>query len=194
MYFPRTQAFGAQGYFTPRDLAVKAGGNPLDFAAALRKAVWSVDRNQPVSDVQPLERLVTRRLTAQKEQLWLLGSFAGISLLLAALGLYGLLSYLVVQRTRDIGLRITLGARRSVVLAEVLRNGLKLVAIGLAVGAVAAAVLTRVTESLLFGVKPGDIGTDGVVACVLSVTGAVACAVPALRATRIDPAVTLRSE
>ncbi len=194
MYFSSTQAFGMQGYFAPRDLAVKVSGGPLDFAAAVREAVWSVDRNQPVADVQPLAWLVAKELAAQKEQLWLLASFAGIALLLAAIGLYGLLSYLVVQRTRDIGLRMALGARRSLVMGEVLRQGLKLVAIGLAIGIAGAALLTRVTESLLFGVKPGDIATYGVVAMVLMVTGTLACAVPALRATRIDPAVALRSE
>ena len=194
MYFPSTQAFGAEGFYTPRDLAVKVSGNPLDFAADVRQAIWSVDRNQAISDVQPLAQLVAVRLTAQKEQLWLLASFAAISLLLAAIGLYGLLSYLVVQRTRDIGLRMALGARRRAVLAEVLRDGLKLVAAGLAVGIAGAAVLTRVTESLLFGVKPGDLATYGAVVFVLALTGAAACAVPAIRATRIDPAAALRSE
>jgi putative ABC transport system permease protein len=194
MYFPSTQAFGMQGYFTPRDLAVKVKGDPLTFATAVREAIWSVDRNQPVSDVQPLEWLVTKQLTAQKEQLWLLASFAAIALLLAAIGLYGLLSYLVLQRTRDIGLRMALGARRSAVMGEVLRQGLKLVAIGLALGMAGAALLTRVTESLLFGVKSSDAATYGVVAMVLVVTGTVACLVPALRATRIDPAIALRGE
>ena len=194
MYFPSTQAFGGQGYFTPRDLAVKVSGNPLTFASAVREAVWSVNRNQAISDVQPLAQLVAVRLTAQKEQLWLLVSFAGISLLLAAVGLYGLLSYLVVQRTRDIGLRMALGARRSVVLTEILRDGLKLVAAGLAAGIAGAALLTRVTESLLFGVKPGDLATYGVVVFVLALTGTAACALPALRAIRVDPAVALRSE
>jgi predicted lysophospholipase L1 biosynthesis ABC-type transport system permease subunit len=194
MYFPSTQDFGMQGYFTPRDLAVKVKGDPLAFASAVREAIWSVDRNQPVSDVQPLEWLVTKQLTAQKEQLWLLASFAAIALLLAVIGLYGLLSYLVVQRTRDIGLRMALGARRSAVMGEVLRQGLKLVAIGLALGMAGAALLTRVTESLLFGVKSSDAATYGVVAMVLVVTGAVACLVPALRATRIDPAIALRGE
>ena len=106
--------------------------------------------------------------------------------------MYGLLSYLVVQQTRDIGLRMALGACRSVVLAEVLRNGLKLVAIGLLVGMACAAVVARVTESLLFGVKPGDLVTYFVVAAVLAVTGAIAGTLPAQRATRIDPAAALR--
>jgi predicted permease len=194
MYFPSTQAFGSQGYFAPRDLAVKVTGDPLAFAAAVRDAIWSVDRNQPAADVQPLDWLVAREMAAQKEQLWLLGSFAGMALLLAAIGLYGLLSFLVVQRTRDIGLRMALGARRSRVLVAVLRQGLELVAIGLALGMAGAAILARMTESLLFGVKPGDLSTYGAVAMVLAATGALACYLPALRATRIDPAVALRSE
>jgi putative ABC transport system permease protein len=194
MYFPATQAFGAEGYFTPRDLAVKVTADPLDFAIAVRAAVWSVDRSQTISDVQPLDRLVATRLTAQQEQLWLLASFAGIALLLAAIGLYGLLSYAVAQRTRDIGLRMALGAGRSRVLAAVLRQGLELVGIGLAVGLAGAALLTRVTERLLYGVKPGDVVTYAAVAVVLAATGALVCYVPALRATRIDPAVALRGE
>jgi ABC-type antimicrobial peptide transport system permease subunit len=133
-------------------------------------------------------------LTAQQEQLWLLASFAGIALLLAAIGLYGLLSYAVAQRTRDIGLRMALGAGRSRVLAAVLRQGLELVGIGLAVGLAGAALLTRVTERLLYGVKPGDVVTYAAVAVVLAATGALVCYVPALRATRIDPAVALRGE
>ncbi len=194
MYFSIAQPFGGEGYFTPRDLAVKVKGNPLDYAAAARQAVWSVDRNQPVADVQPLEELVGKELAAQKEQLWLLASFAVVALLLAAIGLYGLLSHLVVQRTRDIGVRMALGARASQVLAAVMRQGLELVAIGLAAGVVGAAAMTRVMQSLLYDVKAGDAATYGVVILVLAITGALACYIPARRATRIDPIIALRSE
>jgi putative ABC transport system permease protein len=194
MYFSIAQPFGGEGYFTPRDLAVKVKGNPLDYAAVVREAVWSVDRNQPVADVQPLEQLVGKELAAQKEQLWLLASFAVVALLLAAIGLYGLLSHLVVQRTRDIGVRMALGARASQVLAAVMRQGLELVAIGLAAGVIGAAAMTRVMQSLLYDVKAGDAATYGVVILVLAVTGALACYIPARRATRIDPMIALRSE
>jgi putative ABC transport system permease protein len=194
MYFPATQEFGAQGYYQPRDLAVKVHGNPLDYAAAVRQAVWSVDRNQPIADVQPLEKLVNGELSAQRAQLWLLASFAALALLLAAIGLYGLLSHLVVQRTRDIGVRMALGARQSQVLSNVMQQGLALVAAGLAVGIIGAAILTRVMQSLLFGVGSGDALTYGVVAAAMLAAGALACYLPARRATRIDPMVALRME
>ena len=194
MYFPSTQPFGGQGYFTPRDLAIRVKGNPLDFAGSVRQAIWSVDRSEPVADVQPLEALVASELTAQRAQLWLLASYAGVALLLAAIGLYGLLSHFVVQRTRDIGVRMALGARESQVLVGVMRQGMALVAVGLAVGISGAAALARVMQSLLFGVQASDIATYAAVAWVLAVVGALACYVPARRAARIDPMVALRTE
>lgn len=194
MYFPSAQEFGSEGYFEPRDLAVKVKGNPLDYAAAVRQAVWSVDRNQPIADVQPLESLVAGEMASQKEQLWLLASFAVLSLLLAAIGLYGLLSHIVVQRTHDIGVRMALGARASQVLAAVMRQGLELVAVGLAAGLAGAAILMRVMQNLLYGVKAADLATYAAVALVLAATGALACYLPARRATRIDPMAALRSE
>ena len=194
MYFPCAQAFGSEGYFAPRDLAVKVKGNPLDYAAAVRQAVWSVDRNQPIADVQPMASMVAREMASQKEQLWLLAAFAALALLLAAIGLYGLLSHLVVQRTRDIGVRMALGARASQVLAAVMRQGLELVAIGLAAGLAGAAILTRVMQSLLYGVKAADLVTYAAVALVLGAAGALACYLPARRATKIDPMAALRAE
>ena len=194
MYFPSTQAPASVGYFTPRDLAVRVKGDPLQLAPAVRQAVWSVDRNQPISDVQPLTALVDRDLSAQTTQLWLLGSFALLGLILAAIGLYGLLSHLVLERTRDIGVRMALGARRSQVLLAVMKQGLGLVACGLALGAVGAAWQTSLMRKLLYGVKPTDAGTFGAVAFTLLAVGAIACYLPARRATRIDPMHALRHE
>lgn len=194
MYFPSAQSFGGQGFFQPRDLAVKVKGNPLDYASAVRQAIWSVDRLQTIADVQPLDRLVARDLAALRIQLWLLASFAALALLLAAIGLYGLLWHMVVQRTRDIGVRMALGARQSQVMAGVMRQGLALVAAGLALGMAGAAMLTRVIESLLFGVESDDALTYIACALLLIATGAAACYVPARRATRIDPMVALRMD
>jgi predicted permease len=194
MYFPSSQEPGSEGYFAPRDLAVKVSGKPLDYAAAVRRAIWSVDPNQAIADVQPLDSLVKKELVAQKAQLWLLASFAGLALLLAAIGLYGLLSHVVLQRTRDIGLRMALGARQTQVLGKVMSEGLRLVAIGLAIGMAGAAALTRVMQSLLFGVGSGDAPTYLLVALILCAVAAIACYVPARRATRIDPMVALRME
>jgi len=194
MYFPSTQEWGSYGFFSPRDLAVRVKGDPLQYAAAVRQAVWAVDRNQPISGVMPLQQLVDNELATQKIQLWLLDSFAGLALLLAAVGLYGLLSHMVAQRTRDIGVRMALGARRSQVLAAVMRQGLDLVLCGLGAGAIGAWWETRLMQKLLYGVESTDVPTFAAVAVALLLVGAAACYVPARRATRIDPMQALRHE
>jgi ABC-type antimicrobial peptide transport system permease subunit len=192
MYLPCTQPVGPQGFFTPRDLAVRVPGDPLRYAAALRAAVWSVDRNQPVADVQSLQNLVEKELGTERIQLWLLSAFAGLALLLASIGLYGLLSHMVMQRTRDIGVRIALGARGRQVLAQVMWQGLSLVGCGLMAGVMASWWTTRLMQKLLYGVKPTDLATFAVVAAALLLAGAAACYIPARRATRIDPMEALR--
>jgi len=153
-----------------------------------------VDRNQPLADVQPLQDLVDQKLSTPRIQLSLLGAFAGLALLLASIGLYGLLSHTVVQRTRDIGVRIALGARRAQVLAGVMRQGLELVAAGLAAGVLGSWWATRLMQKLLYGVKPTDPATFAAVGLTLILTGAAACYVPARRATRIDPMDALRHD
>jgi len=193
-YYPVTQPYGAFGYFTPRDLAVRVKGEPLGYASALRRAVWEVDPNQPVADVQPLTDLVNKELSTQRVQLWLLGAFAGLALLLAAVGLYGLLAHMVAQRTRDIGVRMALGASRPQVLRGVLWQGFQLVGMGLAAGMLGAALLTRVMQKLLYDVKPSDPATLAVVALTLAAVAAAACYVPASRAARIDPMEALRAD
>ena len=186
-YYPVTQPFAAVGYFNPRDLAVRVKGDPLDYATALRQAVWSVDANQPVADVQPLSDLVSKELSVQRAQLWLLGAFAGLALLLSAVGLYGLLAYLVAQRTRDLGVRMALGASRAQVLRWILRQGFQLVAAGLASGTVGALLLTRLMRKLLYDVSPADPATLVLVAFTLTLVAAIACYAPARRAATIDP-------
>ena len=186
-YYPVTQPFAAVGYFIPRDLAVRVKGDPLDYATALRQAVWSVDANQPIADVQPLSDLVAKELSVQRAQLWMLGAFAGLALLLAAVGLYGLLAHLVAQRTRDIGIRMALGASRAQVLRWILRQGLEPVAGGLASGTVGALLLTQSMRKLLYDVSPADPATLVLVALTLLLVAAVACYGPARRAATIDP-------
>jgi hypothetical protein len=151
----------------------------LRYVAALRAAVWAVERNQPVADVQLLQDLVDRELSTQRVQLWLLGAFAGLALLLASIGLYGLLPHMVMQRTRDIGVRIALGARGAQVLAQVMGEGLSLVGCGLMAGVMASWWTTRLMQKLLYGVKPTDLATFAVVAGALLLAGAAACYIPA---------------
>jgi putative ABC transport system permease protein len=148
-YYPVTQPYAAAGYFYPRDLAVRVKGDPLGYATALRQAVWSVDANQPVAAVQPLSDLVAKELSVQRAQLSMLGAFAGLALLLAAVGLYGLLAHLVAQRTRDIGVRMALGASRAQVLRWILGQGFQPVASGLVLGTVGALLLTQWMRKLL---------------------------------------------
>jgi putative ABC transport system permease protein len=186
-YYPVTQPFATVGYFNPRDLAVRVKGDPLDYATAMRQAVWSVDANQPIAAVQPLSDLVAKELSVQRAQLWLLGAFAGLALLLAAVGLYGLLAHLVAQRTRDIGVRMALGASRAQVLRWILGQGFQPVAAGLVLGTVGALVLTQWMRKLLYDVSPADPATLVLVAFTLTVVATVACYAPAKRAASVDP-------
>jgi predicted permease len=194
MYFPCTQPTGAFGFYAPRDLAVRVQGDSLRYSAAVREAIWAVDRNQPVSDVKPMMQLVSEELSARQVEVELLGVFAGLALLLAAIGLYGLLAYTVAQRMREIGVRIALGAQPRQVLRATMGEGLRLVLAGLAIGSAGAWALTGAMQKLLYGVKAGDPATFAIAAVLLVVVGVVACWAPARRAASTDPIVALRYE
>jgi putative ABC transport system permease protein len=194
MYFPYTQPVGSYGYFTPRDLAVRVQGDPTSFAKALEQAIWKVDRSQPVADVIPMEQLITDKLVSRDIAMKLIGVFAALALLLAALGLYGLLAYTVAQRRREIGVRMALGAHPRQVLRQVLGEGLQLVLLGLAIGAAGSWAVMRGLQSLLYGVTPTDAWIFGGSALVLLVVGLIASYAPAHRAASIDPMVALRYE
>jgi putative ABC transport system permease protein len=175
-------------------LVARTSQEPTSAAPAIRSAIRQVNRNQAIGNAQTMDERLAESLAPQRAPLWLFGAFSGIAVFLAAIGIYGVLSYFVLQRGQEIGVRMALGAQRSNVLQLVLGQGLRLIAIGVALGLVAALVSARALTSLLFGVKPTDLPTFFGVALLLGFLGLVACAVPAFRATRVDPLVVLRSE
>jgi predicted permease len=189
-----------QMYFTyrqlkslvPNALVVRTAVDPMSLAASVRNAIWAVDKDQPVSNMNAMEDVVARALARQRFSMLLLAIFAGLALVLAAVGIYGVMSYSVAQQTREIGIRIALGAQRGDVLKMTVMQGLKLVVVGLAIGLAAAFVLTRVMASLLFGISATDPLTFLVISVVLLGVALLASYIPALRATRVDPMVALR--
>jgi putative ABC transport system permease protein len=179
---------------TRATLVVHTTGKPAALAPALRNAVGQVDPDAPLSDVASMDAVVAGALDSNRFRTILLGSFAGVALLLAALGLYGVLAYFVGQRTHELGIRMALGAGRNRLLASVLRRGLALAGTGVALGLVGALLAGRLLRGLLFGVGTND-GTTLVVTCIVLAGVALAASfLPAWRATRIDPANCLRSE
>jgi putative ABC transport system permease protein len=158
----------------------------------VRNAIWSVDKDQPVADIDSMEHIVAGAVARQRFSMLLLAIFAGLALVLAAVGIYGVMSYSVAQQTREIGIRIALGAKRTDVLKMTVKAGLKMVAIGLGIGLAAAVVLTRVMASLLFGISATDPITFISISLVLLAVALLASYIPALRATKVDPMVALR--
>jgi putative ABC transport system permease protein len=178
----------------PNALVVRTAVEPMSLATALRNAVWAVDKDQPVSNIDTMEHIVAGAVARQRFSTTLLGIFATLALTLAAVGIYGVTSYSVAQRTHEIGIRMALGARRRDVLKMTVKQGLKLVVMGVAIGLVAAFVLTRVMASLLFGVSATDPVTFFSISLVLMGVAILASYIPALRATKVDPMVALRAQ
>jgi putative ABC transport system permease protein len=191
-YVPYAQE--RRSFMAPRDLVVRTKSDPATIAAAVRRAVWSVDKDQPVSNVRTLDQVVAAAISQERFQALMLGLFAALALLLACVGLYGVISYAVVQRTHEIGVRMALGAQPLDVLRLVIRQGMLLTVAGLVVGIIAGTFVTRVLSDLLFGVTPRDPLTFAGVPVLLLVVAFFACYIPARRATRIDPLAALRIE
>ncbi|MGA8026316.1 MAG: FtsX-like permease family protein [Bryobacteraceae bacterium] len=164
------------------------------FDSNIKRAVAKIDPDQPVTDIMTMDRNLAGSIDEKRFVMRLLEIFAGMALLLAAVGIYGVMSYFVTERTHEIGIRMALGAERGNVLSLVTRLGLKLTMIGIAGGAVLAIGLTRLIARFLFGVSPADPATLAAVALVLASVALLACYVPARRATRVDPMVALRHE
>jgi len=175
-------------------IVVRTAVEPASIVPAVRQAIWSLDKDQPVARIRTMDEIVDRELATPSQSTALLSAFALLALLLASLGIYGVLSYSVTQRTSEIGVRMALGATSSQILRSFGRRGLVVTLTGLAIGLVLAAIASRLLTALLYGFRPDYIPTVAVVSLILVGVSALACFVPARRASRIDPMMALRQE
>jgi putative ABC transport system permease protein len=175
-------------------LVIRTSGDPMRVAGPVRDQIRAMDPNLPVANIRPMTEVVSTALATPRLTGFLMGTFAAIALTLAAVGIYGVLSYLVARRTHEIGIRLAVGADRMQVLALVLKQGLTLAGAGIVVGVVAALLLTRLMQSLLYEVGPGDPWTFVMVSVALIGVSLLAAALPAFRATRVSPLIALRTE
>jgi putative ABC transport system permease protein len=190
VYVPVNQANNPSPYY----MVARTAQDPGGAANALRSAVWTVDRDLPVAFIRTMDQLMEENVADRARPMMLLGIFAGLALVLACIGVYGVLAYSVAQRTREIGVRMALGARPGDVTRMILGRGLKLSAVGLVAGAVLAVALGSLLRTLLFGVTPAAPLVYSGTAAVLVVVALAACVIPAQRAARVDPVVALRDE
>ena len=189
MYLPAAQA----AY--PTDwLAVRTTGDPSRLAAAVRRELRAVDKDLPIRDISTMEQILDREVFNHRAEALLLAIFAALALLLASVGIYGVLAYMVAQRTGEIGIRMALGARPANVLIAVAGQGVALSALGIAAGTATALAVTRLLSKLLFGITATDPLTFASVAALLLLVSALASYFPARRAMRVDPILALREE
>ena len=175
-------------------LLVRTSSEPTAIISSVQRAVWTIDPNQAISDVKTMEQVISDSVAQPRFNMFLMVMFGVLALLLAVVGIYGLLSYAVTQRKQELGIRMALGANRVDVLKLVLRQGMTLALLGEAVGLIGALALTRVMRGLLFGIGPFDAGTFVTVAIATTLVALAACYIPARRATKVDPLVALRYE
>lgn len=184
----------AQIPFPLLSFLVRTTGDPASLLKSAQRVIWDVDKDQPVFDAMPMRILATQSITLRRTSTILLASFAALALIVAAVGLYGLIAYTVVQRTHEIGVRMALGARRGDVLQQVVRRGMRLVLIGEFVGFALSLFMGRMAASVLYGVSPTDPSTLALALFALTLVALVASFIPAFRATKVDPMVALRYE
>jgi putative ABC transport system permease protein len=184
----------AQRRIRKMNLAMRTSGDPLALANAVRREVARLDPELPVTKLRTIQQILDSSLAPRRLSMWLLTVFALAALLLAALGIYGVMAYAVARRTREIGIRMALGAQWVNVLGMIMGQGMKLVAAGLALGLAASLALTRLMTSLLYDVKPTDPLTYAAVALLLILIALAANFAPARRAVSVDPTVALRHE
>jgi putative ABC transport system permease protein len=192
MYFPYQQINDT--WNMPRDLAIRTNGNPSSLVDPVRQIIREVDPDQPVSNVATMAEVLGTEAAQRRMGMIMLVGFALLALLLASLGIYGVLAYFVTQHTNEIGVRQALGATPRDILFLVLKKGMGLTLIGVAIGLASAFALTRLMSSLLFGVKASDPLTFVAVPLLLALVALLACYIPARRATKVDPLVALRYE
>ena len=190
IYIPYQQS----PFFAGGSLAVRTAGDALAMAPAIRKLILGIDPTQPVYSVKTLEQALADSVAPRRFNLFLMGTFAAAALLLALVGIYGVIAYSVAERTREIGVRMALGAQRHEVVRMVVGEGMAMALAGIAAGLAGAWGLTRLIASLLYDVKANDPPTFAAVAAALAATAMLACCVPALKAARVDPMVALRYE
>ncbi len=190
MYFPYQQK-SDQAWNAPRDLAIRTSVDPLSLVSAVRNEIHQVDPNQPISDVRTMDQVLGEETAARRLGMTLLTIFAALALLLATLGIYGVLAYFVVQHTQEIGVRMALGAQRGDILRLVVMKGMRLALLGVVIGLGVAFAMTRLMSSLVYGVGTGDPVTYATIALLLTGVALLACYLPARRATRVDPMVAL---
>ncbi len=194
----KPEAYFAMGQLAWRyrrmNLAIRTQGDPMNLVRPIQKEIWSLDGDQAVYQVQTMEQMVGASIGARRFAMLLLSLFAGLALALAAVGIYGVMSYSVTQRTHEIGVRMALGAGARDVLRLVIRQGMRPALLGALIGLAGAFGLTRLMKSLLFGVSATDPLTFVVITLSLAGVAALACYIPARRATKVDPMIALRCE
>jgi putative ABC transport system permease protein len=192
VYFPAAQTTLYPVWLS--EFAFRSAADPKQLVAAVQQQVWAIDKDLPVTHVRTFDELISQSVSARRFQTLLLGLFASLALILAMVGIYGVISYSVSQRTPEIGIRMALGATRGGILKMVIGRAMFLVAVGIAAGAAGAFALSNYLKSLLFEVKPGDPWTYASLAILLAMVALTASLIPARRATRVDPMIALRYE